>query len=324
MSAAPRCSHLVNSHTSSAKAPPNVHKPLVFWVARGLLAAVLGGGLAGCGAATTKIPGTAAAEVQVNLDGEKPKEDGHGATKGAAEEAKPTPEEARKAGILEALGKLEEAGIVGVLSGTDDVQELSAFAKLVPGGVSGGMVGGVPGGVIGGTIGLGSGGGGFGGLGGVGLSGIGVGGGGRGEGIGLGSIGGLSSGRVSAYSSNTVSGQSVYASGDAVVELGDSGTLGLTLEEATRAIRNHGFGLRDCYADGLEKNGSLAGQMTVRLVVGKDGEIDYVRFVDSAMGDEKVLSCIRKELLGAQVGTPLGGLFGVIETVFRFRPAQKK
>jgi hypothetical protein len=180
-------------------------------------------------------------------------------------------------------------------------------------------------GVIGGILSAGNG------TGGLGLSGIGTGGGGTGQGIGLGTIGTIGGGGGSGYGFGTssssgggVTGAATIMSPTAVLELGDTSTLGVGIEQAVKMIRSRAYTLRSCYEDALRKDGQLAGSVGLRLVVGRAGEIAYVRQIGTDLGDKKVVDCMTKAMEGAYVGQPLGGLYGVIETVMSFRPAPKK
>lgn len=266
--------------------------------------------LAGCGGATpaAQTPvevavvnvGSAQAATKVKADEGKP----------GAPAAKPLdPAAARKKALEDAM----EYGMIGLLNAGD-----------------GGVVGGVVGGVLGGGTAVGSS---FG-AGGLGLSGIGVGagGGGTGSGIGLGSIGtigvggggsgyGVGGGRLSgSYGPNPVAGQAIHVSGNTVVELGDSVTLGVTVEAATRLLRDRVYMLRDCYAKALDRNKQSAGSVAFRLVVGKDGRVELARELGADLADREAVGCMLKALDGAYVGTPNGAFFGVIETVVRFSP----
>lgn len=260
--------------------------------------------LAGCGGATPAAQ-TPVEVAVVNVDSTQ------AATKVKAEEgkmgapaAKPLdPAAARKKALEDAM----EYGMVGLLNAGD---------------------GGVVGGVLGGGTAVGSS---FG-AGGLGLSGIGVGagGGGTGSGIGLGSIGtigvggggsgfGVRGGSLSgAYGPNPVAGQAILVSGNTVIDLGDSVTLGVTVEAATRLLRDRVYMLRDCYEKALDRNRQSAGSVALRLVVGKDGRVELARELGADLADREAVACVLKAFDGAYVGSPSGSFFGVIETAVRF------
>lgn len=280
--------------------------------------------LSGCGGAA-RAPVTPTQDTTVvNLDASAP-----GAAKPRAEDGpsaryvikgpqdNPDPHAARAAALRDAA----EFGKIGVLSAMSD-QDL--FDILMG---NGGVPGGVVGGVVAGT------GGGLGGMGGVGLRGVGVGGGGTGSGIGLGSIGTLGHGGgggtgygyvAGSGSGNPVSGDSVLVSSTGVVELGDALTLGVSQEQAARVLRDRLYALRNCYAARPGGQSTQAGGVTLRLVVGRAGRVASARAIGSDFTDAAFVKCVSKAAMDAYLGVPEGGLFGVVETVVRFRPPLKK
>lgn len=203
-----------------------------------------------------------------------------------------------KAAREKALEEAQEYGIIGLLnSGATD---------------------GVWGGVLGGT-------GSSSGSGGLGLSGVGIGGGG--SGIGLGSIGTIGRGGGGGFGAgssavNPVAGQAVHVSGGTRIELGDSVTLGVTLEAGTRALRDRVYALRDCYRKALDRDKQLAGSVALRLVVGSEGRVELARELGSDLADRDAVACVLKALDDVYVGRPNGTFFGVVETVVSFSPAK--
>jgi hypothetical protein len=279
---------------------------------------LLGLGLTACGAATPPPASPGGETAVVQMDGvvapvKAPAKDAKNGTREKGEEGEmgeADDSQAEGQGGLKDLTK--KYSILGVLSAREDSD-----------GVFGGVVGGVVG--AGNDKGFGAGG--------LGLSGIGTGGGGTGQGIGIGSIGtiGVGSGTGSGYGGrygvdigNGVSGASILMNATAVIELGDTATLGVGIEQAVKVIRGRAYSLRECYEEGLRKNKQMAGTVGLRLVVGRSGDIAHVRQTESDLVDKEVIACIAKAMKGAYVGQPSGGLFGVIETVMEFRPAPKK
>ncbi|MFO0674795.1 MAG: hypothetical protein U0235_35125 [Polyangiaceae bacterium] len=215
--------------------------------------------------------------------------------------------------MLEAMNNKSDPS--GVLTGVLDSAQ---------GGVVGGVIGG-----LGGFGGLSGGGGGSGiGLGGLGLSGSGLSAGGSGGGgtIGLGSIGTI--GRGSGYGSgslaviNPVPGNAVHTSSRSILAMGDVTTLGLSLEDATRALRNQSYKLHACYeSKGLEISKSIEGEMALWIVVGKDAKIAYVAS-DSQRPSPAVVKCVREALKDTYVATPAAATYGVIQTTIAFKPVK--
>lgn len=279
-----------------------------------LVLAPFAGALAGCGAATPSATTPAHAEVEVVV----PK-------------GEPTPSGERTKGEEGEMG--ERLSAVGTLTDLDD----SVLQQLMKDAESGGVVGGVlsgsgvsglglsgsgigGGGGIGGLIGRGSGGGGVAGgtMGGsIGLGGLGT----IGRGSGTGSGYGISG---SGYRSDPVPGTSINVGARSVIELGDSATVGVSVEQATRALRGQVQKLRECYEDkGLDVSAQAAGGMVLRLVIGSDGTIKYAVSAAPFLPNKGVVECVTKALTKIYVGPPPAGTFGMIETLISFRPSPK-
>lgn len=252
--------------------------------------------LAGCGAAS---PPAAAPVVDVAIPvapaSAKPEGSATARYGVKGPDGETDPHIARQAALRDAA----EFGQIGLLQGALD-----------SGGVVGGVIGGVPGGVMGG----------------IGIGGSGIGGGG--SGIGIGSIGtiGRGSGTGSGYgmSSNPVGGSSITVYNGIVVEMGDSATLGLSVEQATRALRDRVPALRSCYESAFHKSSKLAGSVAFRLVVASNGRITYARVADSTLTDKEAVACMSKAFKDVYVGSPSGSFYGVVETVIAFHPAPTK
>jgi len=270
--------------------------------------------LVACAGATPAASSPSGETAVVNVDAVTPPVAGKGDKPGdkVTSGATVDPHIARKAAIEEAM----EHGMIGLLGGGSG-EAGEAFGGLI--GTGGGQAFGA---------------------GGLGLSGIGsgaggasFGGGGTGAGIGLGSIGtigrgsggGMVGGMVGGYgySGTGPSGASVNVSGGVVVELGDSSTLGITLEQASRVMRDRVTAMRGCYLTSLKGHPQRAGSVSLRLVVGSDGRVQFVRVFASDLGDKEAHDCLTKAMKEAYVGVATGGFYGVIETVVSFRQAPK-
>lgn len=257
-----------------------------------LLAAAAGAlGLAGCGGATP----AAQAPVEVAV---------------VAVGAKPTPEEPpnEASKVLEAHRAAEAAGA------DEEPEEYGIIGLLNSGagssGIFGGVPGGVPGGVVGGMV---SGGTGFGG---IGLGGIGAGGGGTGFGV-IGTSGSYGS----RYGTgNPVDGQAVHEQGNTVIALGDSVTLGVSLEAATRMMRGRVSAMRTCYQKAQERDRGIEGTVALRLVVGKEGRVVLARDLGSTLPDPAAIACVLDVMKDVYVATVGGTFFGVVETSVHFSP----
>jgi hypothetical protein len=174
---------------------------------------------------------------------------------------------------------------------------------------------------------------------GLGLTGIGEGGGGRGEGIGLGYVGTIGHTRGPAGSGlggegSPVRGGSGWSVGWGRIGYGHRahppiircgwgvGVDGrLPPEIIQRIIRqNHGR-FRACYEPALLKNPSLAGRVTTRFVIGRDGAVTNVANGGADLPDASVVSCVTRAFYGLSFPQPEGGIVTVTYPI-TFSPAQ--
>jgi hypothetical protein len=171
---------------------------------------------------------------------------------------------------------------------------------------------------------------------GLGLSGIGEGGGGRGQGIGLGTIGTLGhtggppgSGTGGDGSRSSGRGGS-WGGGDWIGSIGHRGLRGHHTRgpvvwwgdgtsisgrlppEAIRRIVRQNFGrFRLCYENALAHNPTLAGRVTVRFVIGRDGSVASVENGGSDISDPAVVRCVVRSFYGLSFPQPEGGIVTV-------------
>lgn len=170
--------------------------------------------------------------------------------------------------------------------------------------------------------------------GGLGLTGIGEGGGGRGEGIGLGSIGtvGHAAGRPGGGTGGggapllgTLGGGSWGDSFSTGRSRGGHHRLGgwrswndsvsvtgrLPPEAIQRIIRQNFGRFRLCYESALVHTPALAGRVSVRFVIGRDGAVSSVGEGGSSMPDPAVVLCVKKAFYGLSFPQPEGGIVTV-------------
>lgn len=172
--------------------------------------------------------------------------------------------------------------------------------------------------------------------GGLGLSGIGEGGGGRGEGIGRGAIGALghTDGRVGPGTGGDGSqgrwGGGSWGTGGVGHSVGHlaighyvgrsygyrcsdtcyvSGRL--PPESIQRIVRQNFGRFRRCYEQGLTRNPTLAGTVTTRFVIGRDGAVSSVADGGSTLPDPAVVSCVVRAFYGLAFPQPEGGIVTV-------------
>jgi len=82
-------------------------------------------------------------------------------------------------------------------------------------------------------------------------------------------------------------------------------------EVVTRILRqNHGR-FRRCYEEGLRNNPNLAGRVTTRIVIGRDGAVSVVGNGGSDLPDGGVVQCVIRSAYGLSFPQPEGGIVTV-------------
>lgn len=182
---------------------------------------------------------------------------------------------------------------------------------------------------------------------GLGLTGIGEGGGGRGEGIGLGAIGTIGhrdgppgsgiggggegaggGGRGGAWCDGSIGilghgrrGSSVIKAKRAWWSNDNVSVSGRLPPEAVQRIIRQNFGrLRFCYDSALVHTPDLAGRVSVRFVIGRDGAVSQVADGGSSMPDPAVVACVLRTFYGISFPQPEGGVVTVTYPIL-FSPA---
>jgi hypothetical protein len=162
---------------------------------------------------------------------------------------------------------------------------------------------------------------------GLGLSGIGEGGGGIGEGIGLGAIGTLGHlggpegfgtggdgkrvGGGRGHWGGTLHGGHRSWSTTCRCGGGTSVSGRLPPEAVQRVVRQNFGRFRLCYEGALMSNPTLAGRVTVRFVIGRDGAVSSVENGGSDLADAGAVSCVVRAFYGLSFPQPEGGIVTV-------------
>ncbi|MBI5533049.1 MAG: AgmX/PglI C-terminal domain-containing protein [Deltaproteobacteria bacterium] len=147
--------------------------------------------------------------------------------------------------------------------------------------------------------------------GGLGLSGVGEGGGGRGEGLGLGRI--KTIGQGAGTGSSRGFGAGSHRVGPVFCLCGASTVSGRLPPEAIQRVVRASFGrFRFCYEKGLRANPSLAGRVSVRFVIARDGSVAAVGDAGSDLRDREVVQCVERAFYGLSFPQPEGGIVTVI------------
>ena len=145
-----------------------------------------------------------------------------------------------------------------------------------------------------------------------GLAGSGAGGGG------LGSIGTASQGAGAGSGSGRLAGG--HSASVPQVRMGQAKVDGHLPPEVIARIVRQNFGrFRLCYENGLRNNPNLAGRVSVRFVIGRDGAVSNAANGGSDMADSSVVQCVIRQYYGLSFPTPEAGIVTVVFPV-QFSP----
>lgn len=161
------------------------------------------------------------------------------------------------------------------------------------------------------------------GSGGLALKGVGDQGGGPGQGVPLGTI--------DTYHPGGRPGGGLFPGGlrprkqaDLRMRPGDTVTSGQIPREVIQRIVRQNFGrFRLCYENGLRQNPNLAGRVSVRFVIGRDGAVSNVGNGGSDMPDSGVVSCVVRSFYGLSFPQPDGSGVVTVTYPISFAPAVK-
>jgi hypothetical protein len=83
-------------------------------------------------------------------------------------------------------------------------------------------------------------------------------------------------------------------------------------EVIQRIVRQNFGRFRFCYERGLTRNPGLEGRVSVRFIVGRDGNVSNVVNGGSDLPDSAVTSCILSAFYGLSFPEPEGGVVTVV------------
>lgn len=154
------------------------------------------------------------------------------------------------------------------------------------------------------------------GTGGLGLKGTGKGGGGTGEGtIGIGSIGSVGRGGGSGPGDGYGAGSGRLGGGSGskanVTQGAPTVSGGLAAEVIKRVVRRNVNQVRYCYEKALVNNPGLAGKVTVKFVIDREGKVVSATAADNTVGDATVASCITNRFMSWTFPKPADGIVTV-------------
>jgi TonB family protein len=171
------------------------------------------------------------------------------------------------------------------------------------------------------------------GLGGLGLVGTGRGGGGTGEGtvgfddVGLGGGGGCRRGRACGYGRGSGAGFGGRGKRVPQVRMAQAkvcgievGRCGLPPEVIRRVVRAHINEVRYCYNQGLARDPTMSGRVTIRFTIDRTGRVPAAAVQDSTIGDHNVANCVTKAVRRWSFPTPDGSSHVMVTYPFVFAP----
>lgn len=167
------------------------------------------------------------------------------------------------------------------------------------------------------------------GMGGLGLSGVGEGAGGNGQGIGVGNVGtyghGSGLGDGDGFGNSHGMGRRGHRLTDPTMRQGktDVGGGHIPPEVIQRIVRQNFGRFRLCYENGLRNNPNLAGRVSVRFVIGRDGGIMSSANGGSDLPDAGVVSCVVGAFRGLQFPQSEDGGAVTVTYPISFSPAGK-
>jgi hypothetical protein len=82
-------------------------------------------------------------------------------------------------------------------------------------------------------------------------------------------------------------------------------------EVIRRVVRQHYGAFHKCYEPGLKRHADLRGKVTMRFVIGLDGEVSKVTIIDTDLPDCSVVRCVRDAFSGIEFPRPEGGIVTV-------------
>lgn len=153
------------------------------------------------------------------------------------------------------------------------------------------------------------------GAGGLGLSGSGIGGGHRHEGIGIGDIGtigslGIDDGGIGIQAARPSLGHRTRTPRLRPSTTRVSGRL--PAEVVRRIVRQNHPRFRHCYEQGLLRNPSLEGRVSVCFVIGRNGAVTHVADGGSDLPDPAVIRCVSSAFYDLGFPKPEGGIVTVV------------
>ena len=165
------------------------------------------------------------------------------------------------------------------------------------------------------------------GAGGLGLSGVGEGGGGRGEGIGLGNIGTLGHGAGTGTGQGFGNGHGrlggAHQTRSPSLRQGNTTVNGRLPPEVIQRIVRQNFGrFRLCYENGLKQNPSLTGRVSVKFVIGREGDVQTAQDGGSELPDQGVVGCVVRGFQNLSFPNPEGGIVTVVYPII-FSPGDQ-
>jgi len=90
----------------------------------------------------------------------------------------------------------------------------------------------------------------------------------------------------------------------------------LAREVIRRVIQRHIGEIRQCYEEGLNRDRTLTGRVTVRFIIGADGEVKASLIQETTLGDQRVERCIATAVRSWRFPAPDGGGIVIVNYPF--------
>jgi len=83
-------------------------------------------------------------------------------------------------------------------------------------------------------------------------------------------------------------------------------------EVIQRIVRQNFGALRLCYEDGLRKNPTLSGRISIKFVIDREGKVSTAQDCGSELPDSAVVRCVVDKIAPLKFPQPEGGIVTVV------------
>jgi len=90
---------------------------------------------------------------------------------------------------------------------------------------------------------------------------------------------------------------------------------GLPVEVVTRIVRQHFGRFRLCYETGRKRQPALAGRVTIKFVIGREGSVVAAMDGGSTLPDSEVVACVARAFQNVFFPTPERGIVTALQSI---------